>query len=240
MAETRKRILLVEDEAHLAFSLKFNLEADGFDVDSVPNGHLALDKFNGAGTYSLVILDVMLPGMDGFEVARQIRGKTPQVGILLLTARAGDEDRVTGFEAGADDYITKPFHLQELLLRVKRMVRRSDFFASIDRNRQSIVKCGPFELDTEVLVIKSPWGNHSLTSLEANVLAEFMRNPKRVLTREHLLQKVWGLSSQMETRTVDNFIARLRKYLEQDPRRPSYLLSVRGRGYRLIDDPRGL
>ena len=172
--------------------------------------------------------------MDGFQVAKLIRSKDLQTAIILLTARAADEDRVSGFKVGVDDYITKPFHLQELLLRVKRMMARAGLLGA--GASETLLRSGPFELDTEGLRLRSPNGTYDLTALEANVLAEFMKNPKRVLSREHLLEKVWGMSASMETRTVDNFIVRLRRFLEKDPQNPAYLVSVRGRGYRFLDE----
>lgn len=231
----KPKILVVEDEPHLAFSLKFNLEAEGYDVEVASTGRLALEKFAAHPDLSLVILDVMLPELNGFEVAKVIRAKAPRLGILMLTARTGDEDRVTGFEAGADDYLAKPFNLQELILRVRRMSQRANYFKS-DQTlaAPNVIRAGSFELDTEQLVLTTAKETFTLTALEVNILAEFMAHPNRVLSREHLLQKVWGISSEVETRTVDNFIVRLRRYLEEDPQHPRYLVSVRGRGYRFV------
>lgn len=235
--EPKKRILLVEDEPNLAFNLQFNLQAEGFDVTPAVDGLTAIQKFQREGPFDLVILDVMLPEASGFEVARQIRKSDDQTHILMLTALGKEEDRVAGFEAGADDYITKPFHLKELLLRVKRMLRRSAYFQSVANNENThLLKVGLFALDAELLQLTSPQGQFTLTALEADVLKEFMRHPKRVLSRQHLLDTVWGMKGDIETRTVDNFIVRLRRYLEADPTKPTRLVSVRGRGYRLIDD----
>ena len=234
MAEPKKRVLLVEDEPNLAFNLQFNLQAEGYDVVPAVDGQIALTKFDREGPFDLVILDVMLPEVSGFDVARHIRGKDDQTHILMLTALGKDEDRIRGFEAGADDYITKPFHLKEFLLRVRRMIRRSQYFHEGNAADAShILTVGPFVLDTELLQLTTPTGTHSLTALETDVLKEFMRNPKRVLSRQHLLDTVWHMKGDIETRTVDNFIVRLRRYLEEDPSKPRYLTSVRGRGYRL-------
>lgn len=231
----KPKILVVEDEPHLAFSLKFNLEAEGFEVEVASNGRLALEKFAILKDLSLVILDVMLPEINGFEVARSIRAKSPHLGILMLTARTGDEDRVTGFEVGVDDYLAKPFNLQELILRVKRMSQRAVYFENDKRlAAPNVVKVGSFELNIEQLVLKNGTETFTLTALEVNILAEFMAHPNRVLSREYLLQKVWGISSEVETRTVDNFIVRLRRYLEAEPQNPRHLISVRGRGYRFV------
>jgi DNA-binding response OmpR family regulator len=236
MMDARKRILLVEDEPNLAFHLQFNLQAEGFDVIPAVDGQLAVIKFEREGPFDLIILDVMLPEMNGFEVARHIRSKDDQTHILMLTALGQEEDRLRGFEAGIDDYVTKPFHLQEFLLRVKRMVRRAEHFSPTEgKAKGHVIACGPFELDTELNSLRSPKGEHTLTALEADVLREFMQNPKRVLSRQHLLDTVWGMKGDIETRTVDNFVARLRKYLEEDPANPKHLVSVRGRGYRFVE-----
>ena len=230
-----KKILLVEDEPHIAFSLQFNLQAEGYDVVPAANGRIALERYRSDGPFDLIILDVMIPELDGFAVAREIRKNDDQTGILMLTARASEEDRIKGLETGVDDYITKPFHLKELLLRVKRMARRAGYLVpeGTDLTNTHLFKHGPFELDVESLQLKGPQGDHPLTKIEADMLSEFIRHPQRVLSREYLLDKVWGIKADIETRTVDNFIVRLRRYLEADPARPEILVSVRGRGYRL-------
>jgi len=236
MIEPKKRILLVEDEPHLAFNMNFNLQAEGYDVVPAVDGQIALQKFANNGPFDLIILDVMLPEVNGFDVAKSIREHDDQTQILMLTALGKEDDRLRGFEAGADDYVTKPFHLQEFLLRVKRMIKRSQYFHTPgDASSAEVLRCGPFALNTELLHLVTPTGQHTLTALEADVLREFMKNPKRVLSRQHLLDTVWGMKGDIETRTVDNFIVRLRRYLEVDPGKPVFLVSVRGRGYRLID-----
>lgn len=238
MAEPKRKILVVEDEPNLAFNLQLNLKAEGYDVVLAADGQAALDRFGDNGPFDLVILDVMLPELTGIEVAQAIRGKDDQTHILMLTALGKEDDRLRGFEAGVDDYITKPFHLKELLMRVKRMVQRAQYFAPAGDQPAAdspVLKFGPFELNTELLQLKAPAGGFTLTAMEADVLKEFMQNPTRVLSREHLLDAVWGMKGDIETRTVDNFIVRLRRYLEVDPTQPKFLLSVRGRGYRLVD-----
>jgi DNA-binding response OmpR family regulator len=236
MAEAKKRILLVEDEPNLAYNMNFNLQAEGYDVVPAVDGQIALQKFAKDGPFDLVILDVMLPEVNGFDVAKGIRAHDDQTQILMLTALGKEEDRLRGFEAGADDYVTKPFHLQEFLLRVKRMIKRSQYFhVPVEASSAEVLRYGPFALNTELLQLVTPTGQHALTALEADVLREFMQNPKRVLSRQHLLDTVWGMKGDIETRTVDNFIVRLRRYLEVDPSKPVYLVSVRGRGYRLIE-----
>lgn len=241
MGEHKKKILLVEDEPHLAFNLQLNLQEEGYEVVLATDGQAAVDLFNSESPFDLIILDAMLPEMDGFAVARHIRANDDQTHILMLTALGREEDRVRGFEAGIDDYITKPFHLQELLLRVKRMIRRSSYFTvpaekAPEPEKTDVIRCGPFELYTDRLVIESPSGSHSITAMETDILREFMQNPDQVLSREYLLDRVWGMKGDIETRTVDNFIVRLRRYLEPNPSKPQYLISVRGRGYRLVVD----
>jgi len=239
-AENRKRILLVEDEPNLAFSLELNLRAENYEVILAKDGIEALTFYRDSGPFDLLILDVMLPEMDGFKVAKLIRAKDLHTGIIMLTARAAEDDRIHGLELGVDDYITKPFHLQELLLKVKRATERVRLFASgstaLDgKDQETRIVCGPFTLDTEALTFSGPAGKTNLTALEADVLKEFMQNAGRVLSREHLLAKVWGVNGNMETRTVDNFVMRLRRYIESDPAKPEVLESVRGRGYRFND-----
>jgi DNA-binding response OmpR family regulator len=249
MAEAKKRILLVEDEPHLAFTLQFNLQAEGYDVVPAVDGLVATQKFDREGPFDLIILDVMLPEMNGFEVARHIRGADDQTHVLMLTALGKEEDRLKAFESGVDDYITKPFHLQEFLLRVRRMIRRSQYFSrggtaaapgqARELSPDHVVKHGPFELDTELLVLKTATGEHALTAMEADILRQFLLNPSRVLSRQYLLDSVWGMKGDIETRTVDNFVVRLRRYLETNPAEPKHLVSVRGRGYRLVTPAEG-
>jgi two-component system, OmpR family, alkaline phosphatase synthesis response regulator PhoP len=231
-----KKILLVEDEPNIAFNLQFNLQAEGYEVVPAVNGLIAVEKFEKESPFDLIILDVMLPEMNGFEVAEQVRMIDDKIHILMLTALGREEDRLKGFSLGIDDYITKPFHLKELLLRVNRMIKRAEHFTSDDNIRQGgLTSYGPFTLNSELLQLTTPKGVVSLTAMEADILSEFMATPTKVLSRQTLLDRVWGMKGDVETRTVDNFIVRLRKYMEEDPAKPVYLVSVRGRGYRLID-----
>ena len=238
--KNKKRILLVEDEAHLAFTLDFNLQQEGFETTPAVNGTVAIEKFESMGPFDVIILDVNLPEQNGFEVLKHIRSKDQSTGILMLTARAADADRLNGFKMGADDYITKPFHLEELLMRVKRMADRSDLIknnhqedsAPTEEGSKTVLVAGCFKLDTDSLTLYTPETEHQLTALESDLLAEFIRNEKKVLSREYLLKNVWGVTGTIETRTVDNFVARLRRYLETDPATPVFLTSVRSRGYR--------
>jgi DNA-binding response OmpR family regulator len=231
---TEERLLLVEDEPHLAFTLKLNLEAEGFVVIHAADGAQAIQDFATKGPFKAIILDVMLPQMDGFQVARAIRHQDPKIGILMLTARSSEHDRLQGFESGVDDYIAKPFHLKELLARLKRMTERATLYQTpgtqVITTKYSI---GSILLDYDELRLKTKSKTLQLTKLEADFLKELMTHPGKVVSREHLLEKVWGLRSTTETRTIDNFVVRLRRMIEDDPRDPKILLSVRGRGYRL-------
>ena len=177
----------------------------------------------------------MLPELNGFEVLQEIRRIDTKTGILMLTARASDEDVIRGLKTGADDYLTKPFHLEELLLRVKRMAKRSELFYEPEKSTdgEELLQLGNLELNMNSLVFKSSQGNFNITVLEAKVIKEFMNNPNKTLTREYLLEKVWGLRGTVETRTVDNFIMRIRKCVENNPSKPEILVSVRGKGYKL-------
>lgn len=237
------RVLLVEDEPNIAFNLEFNLAAEGFQVVVAATGTAAIEAYHRAGPFALVILDIMLPEMDGFAVAKEIRRQDPVTGILFLSAMASESDILTGLKLGADDYITKPFSLAELLLRVKRMAKRGQLLAQTGQAsdapasepEDSVIVRGDLALSMAELTLKSPKGEFSLTALEADVLAAFLAHPGRILTREFLLENVWGTKGSMETRTVDNFVRRLRQFVEDNPSKPTRLESVRGKGYRLND-----
>ena len=237
MTEQTHTILLVEDELNLAFNLKLNLEAEGYQVTHASTGKQAVEIFQKADQFAAIILDVMLPEISGFDVAHIVRGIDPRVGILMLTARASDEDRVRGFESGVDDYLTKPFHLPELLLRVKRMSQRNQLLnqakANSTHSESSKIALGEYRLDQEALTFTSSMGTFELTEIESGMLREFLSQPQKTLSREYLLKHVWGIDGQIETRTVDNFILRLRRMIEKKPKSPKVLLSIRGRGYRL-------
>ena len=232
---SKKKILLVEDEPHLAFNIEFNLQTEGYHVVPAANGQIALDKYYSSGPFDLVILDIMIPEVNGIKVAQEIRKNDKTTGILMLTAMAGEEDIITGLETGADDYMTKPFHLNELILRVNRMAERSQLFGH-QHGEKSLISNGSVQLDLDSLKLQTSTGLHQLTVLEAKVMAEFLQNPGKIMTREYLLVKVWGINGNVETRTVDNFIMRLRKFVEKNPSKPQFLQSVRGRGYRFAKD----
>ena len=234
--KAKQKLLLVEDEPHLAFILKLNLEAEGFEVELCCDGDEALKRFVEKTPFDAVILDVMLPGKNGFTIAKFIRERDAKIGILMLTARSAEDDRLTGFASGVDDYITKPFHLKELIARVRRMTERSILYkseTSIDVGQ--IISAAGLTLDCEKMLLYCSGKSQPVTKLEADFLRELMTHPGRVVSREHLLEKVWGLRSTTETRTIDNFVVRLRKMIEPDPRSPKILISVRGRGYKLED-----
>lgn len=229
-----QKLLLVEDEPHLAFILKLNLEAEGFSVEHCADGDAAITCFADHGPFDAIILDVMLPGKDGFAVAKIIRQHDAKVGILMLTARSGDNDRLSGFASGVDDYITKPFHLQELIARVRRMTERANLYRQeLKTSNPAKIEAAGIILDYDQLLLHCGNKVQPVTKLEADFLKELMSNPGQVISREHLLEKVWGLRSTTETRTIDNFVVRLRKMIETDPRDPKILVSVRGRGYKL-------
>jgi DNA-binding response OmpR family regulator len=229
MTTEKPSIMLVEDEIHLARGICFNLEEEGFRISHFESGEKALETLE-VEHFELIILDVMLPGMDGFQVCRAIRRLDPRVPILMLTARSDDADRVDGLENGADDYLTKPFNLVEFLLRVKGMLRRSSWY------RPDPVEEGYRFGDNEVFLLsyraRTAQGEIDLTEMEVRVLAIFFRKEGQAIPRGELLQTVWGYSSDTETRTLDNFIVRLRKYFEPDPAHPIHFQTVRGVGYR--------
>jgi DNA-binding response OmpR family regulator len=226
------RILLVEDEVNLARPLQFNLEQEGYEVRSTPNGREALEWLSSE-RFDLIILDVMIEEMDGFEVARRVRRRDQRLPILMLTARGADQDRIQGLELGADDYMVKPFHLKELLLRVQRMLQRSNWYVDGKRRPREITVVG-YTIDLEKLQGNGPRGELQITALEAELLAALTAEPNRVLSRAELLERVWGYSSEAESRTVDNFIVRLRRYFEEEPNQPRHFISVRGRGYMYV------
>ena len=229
------RILIVEDEEHLAVGIKFNLEAEGYEVEVAGDGAGALARLaaaNGAPLFDLVILDVMLPGLDGFSVAARMREAGNFTPILMLTARGLPEDVVQGLEAGADDYLPKPFDLKILLARVKGLLQRRDW-ARGEPGAVAVARIGEAEVDFRSFEIKKGGRTTKLTLLEAMLLKLLVQNAGRVVTKAEILEKVWNVSPEAETRAVDNFVARLRRYLEDSPRFPQHLHTVRGAGYKL-------
>ena len=227
------KILLVEDEESLARGLVYNLTEESYKVDWAENGKLGLEMFL-SNHYDLVVLDIMLPYLDGFEVAEKIRETDPQMPILMLTARANAVDKIKGLELGADDYMTKPFNLDELLLRVKGMLKRKTWYKDVS-NFNPVYTFGNNTIYFEKLLFVKEKNENPLTQREAMVLRYLIERKNSVVTRQELLENVWHINPDIETRTVDNFIARLRKYFEDDPTNPVFIKSVRSVGYIFSD-----
>lgn len=227
-------LLLVEDEPHIAQGIVFNLEAEGYRVTHVASAETALKKI-GQHRYALMILDLTLPAMDGLELCDLLREQGNQLPILMLTARDSQQDRIIGLSTGADDYLTKPFHLKEFLLRVASLLRRTPWPPA--QKNAPLYQFGSNRIDIEARQATTSQGDIQLTELEVKMLQLFFEHEGRVLSRAELLKQVWGLSPKTETRSLDNFIVRLRKYFESDPARPLYFRTVRGRGYRFIKNP---
>jgi len=231
----QQRILIVEDEAHIADGLRFNLEQDGYSAEVVGDGRQALDLLteSGGGGFDLVILDLMLPELSGFEVARRTRASGNFVAILILTAKDDGADIVRGLEEGADDYLTKPFRLEELLARVRVLIRRRRW-DGVETLSEPLpdVQVGQSTIHFDRFVIESPDETVSLTTREVGLLRALVDREGETVTRGELLEEVWGLRPDTNTRVIDSFIVRLRRYLEKDPSRPEHILSVRGQGYR--------
>jgi DNA-binding response OmpR family regulator len=221
--------LLVEDEETLAVGLEFNLTEEGYSVVWAKDGKIALDLFY-AQEFDLIILDIMLPYVNGFEVAKKVREKSPQMPILILSARSGVEDRVKGLELGADDFLAKPFHLQELLLRIKGMLKRKMWYKNA-ASIQPAYSFGNNKINFENLECFTKDSQIRLTQQEAMVLKYLIDNEGKIVSRKELIENVWHMNPDIETRTVDNFIVRLRKYFEPDPSSPVYFKSIRGTGY---------
>jgi two-component system, OmpR family, alkaline phosphatase synthesis response regulator PhoP len=226
---TGKKILLVEDEETLAVGLEYNLKDEGYVVDWAKDGRQALEFFDSK-EYDLILLDIMLPYFNGFEIAEKVRAKSPQMPILMLTARTSSEDKVRGLEVGADDYLTKPFHLQELLLRIKGMLKRKIWYKS-SAELHPIYHFGKNVVNFENLSCTCGSKKFALTQREAMVLKYLIEQKGNIVSRKELLENVWHTSPEVETRTVDIFIARLRKYFEPNPENPIYIKSVRSAGY---------
>jgi len=225
------RVIIVEDEVNLARGLAFNLEREGLETTSVATGEEALEQYE---EFDLMILDVGLPGMDGFEVLRRVRAQDERYPVLMLTARAAEEDRVEGLTLGADDYIAKPFSLKELLLRVKAKLKQVSWYAGAPR--QGTVTFGEASFDLDRQLAQRADETSKVTVREQALVRFFLDNPERVVSRRELLREVWGYSEEMESRTPDTFMARLRKLVEPDPAKPRFLVSVRGQGYKFLPD----
>jgi DNA-binding response OmpR family regulator len=247
-----RAVLVVEDEQHLADGLRFNLEAEGYTVETVSDGEAALALLiEEKQPYDALVLDVMLPGKDGFAVASELRAAGHFVPVLMLTARGRPEDVLRGFESGADDYLPKPFELSVLLARLHALLRRREWFhrdqtkavdkeaetpASIDDGSQEFQFAGRV-IDFANLELRTSEQTIRLTLMEAQLLRYLVKHEGKVVSRKAILEEVWGLNEDTDTRAIDNFIVRLRKYLEEDPTKPAHLLTVRGVGYRFVASP---
>src|SRR6202167_1115485 len=260
MAESgMSRVLIVEDEAHLAQGLRFNLQAEGHEAEVAGDGEDALSRLvDRAEHFDAVVLDVMLPGKSGFEVAALLREKKNYVPILMLTARGRAEDVLEGFAAGADDYLPKPFELAILIARLESLLRRSVWMKDVeeaeagdnaagevarlarlgeDKASSDIFNFGGKSIDFAELELRTLGNTIHLTVMEAELLRYLVRSGGRVVSRKALLEDVWGLHEDTDTRAIDNFVVRLRRNIEEDPSTPRHLQTVRGVGYRFVADP---
>jgi DNA-binding response OmpR family regulator len=247
------RFLVVEDEAHLAEGLRFNLEAEGHSVEVVGDGETAIERLLKAREkFDAVVLDVMLPGIDGFAVVSALRKAKNYVPVLILTARGRPEDVLEGFAAGADDYLPKPFELRIFLARLQGLLRRSAWLAGTGHPAHAAAEDGTptaaagvaaddnvfsfagKTLNFDTLELHSGSDIVQLTLMEAKLLRHLIRNAGRTVSRKSILEDVWGLRHDTDTRAIDNFVVRLRRYLEDDPSEPRHLLTVRGVGYRFV------
>jgi len=247
------RVLVVEDEAHLAQGLRFNLEAEGYAAEVVGDGEAATDRLLAKKeNFDVVLLDIMLPGKDGFSVVSELRAAHNYVPVLMLTARGRPEDVLKGFAAGADDYLAKPFDLSILLARLQGLLRRTAWMRGghgAGKSEQSAAPANgsPAELGTFSfrgktidfggLELRSRDNTIHLTLMESELLRHLVRNDGRIVSRKQILEEVWGLHEDTDTRAIDNFVVRLRRYIEEDPANPRHLLTVRGVGYRFLAEP---
>jgi DNA-binding response OmpR family regulator len=233
------RILIVEDEEHLAKGLQFNLQAEDHEVEVAASGEEALDLLLKQRRYfDVMVLDIMLPGKDGFAVARELRAAQNFIPILMLTARGRSEDILHGFEAGTDDYLPKPFELAILIARLNGLMRRRKWAQKEEPVPEAeILRFDGKFLDFDALELHCGEEIHHLTLMEAQLLRYLIRSAGRPVSRKSILEEVWGLREDTDTRAIDNFIVRLRRYIEEDPSRPQHLQTVRGIGYRFIPSP---
>jgi DNA-binding response OmpR family regulator len=252
------RVLIVEDEAHLAQGLRFNLEAEGHSVEVAGDSESAIQLLlghkengkkengkRGAGkqernqreAFDAVVLDVMLPGKDGFAVATELRAAKNFVPVLMLTARGRPDDVLKGFASGADDYLPKPFELPILLARLQGLLRRREWMGVSQAPAADAFSFDGRTLDFGKLELRVNRNTIQLTLMEAELLRHLVRNSGQIVSRKAILEEVWGLHEDTDTRAIDNFIVRLRRYIEDDPAKPKHLLTVRGVGYRFVPEP---
>jgi len=246
------RVLVVEDEAHLAQGLRFNLEAEGYAAEVVGDGESATDRLiDKREKFDAVVLDIMLPGKDGFRVVSELRAARNYVPVLMLTARGRPEDVLQGFASGADDYLAKPFDLSILLARLQGLLRRSAWMrtgqsaalrAAASEKAEPVGDFDTFSfagktIDFGGLELRSGGNTIHLTLMESELLRHLVSNDGKIVSRKQILEEVWGLHEDTDTRAIDNFIVRLRRYIEDDPGNPRHLLTVRGVGYRFLASP---
>ncbi len=236
---TPARILIVEDETHLAQGLLFNLQAEGYEAAIEGDGEAALARLEREA-FDVVLLDVMLPGKSGFDVVAELRARQNYLPVLILTARGRPEDVLSGFAAGADDYLPKPFDLSILLARLNGLLRRLKWHQPADENPAAASEdLSSFEfagrrIDFEALELTTLGRTVRLTLMEADLLRYLVRNQGRIISRKEILERVWRVREDTDTRAIDNFIVRLRRYIEDEPSEPRYLKTVRGIGYRFL------
>ena len=233
-----KRVLIVEDEQSLARGLQFNLEAEGFDTRVVTTGEDGLASIRSGTPFDALLVDVMLPGIDGFEFVRELRARGCFVPVMILTARRSPRDVVEGLSAGADDYLPKPFDLPVLLARIRGLLRRHRWSASEQTQEvPDVYEFNGRRVDFERRELQVGESVRALTLTEARLLQYLIANEGRSVSRERLLEDVWGMREDTDTRAIDNFIVRLRRSIEPDPSKPSHVLTVRGVGYRFVAKP---
>ncbi|MDF2438048.1 MAG: response regulator with CheY-like receiver domain and winged-helix DNA-binding domain [Bacteroidota bacterium] len=231
----QKHILLVEDEEHLLKIIRLNLELEGYSVVSAVTGIEALKEFR-KGTYDIILLDVMLPEMNGFDVCEEIRKENKEVPVLFLTAKGSGEDRIQGLKLGADDYLTKPFNLEELLLRIQILLKRSNNNRSTAPAVPDIFKIGNNEINFITYEIVDVNGDKTqISKREIALLKLLIERKNEVISREEILDKVWGTDVYPSSRTIDNYILAFRKYFEKNQREPEHFHSIRGVGYKFTE-----
>ena len=242
------RVLVVEDEEHLAQGLRFNLEEEGYEAEVVGDGESATDKLLAKKEkFDVILLDIMLPGKDGFHVVAELRAAKNDVPVLMLTARGRPEDVLKGFASGADDYLPKPFDLSILLARLQGLLRRSQWVrtgqaSDAENNGSKVDDFREFSfagktIDFGGLELRSRGNTIHLTLMESELLRHLVQNDGKIVSRKQILEEVWGLHEDTDTRAIDNFVVRLRRYIEDDPANPRHLLTVRGVGYRFFAKP---
>lgn len=229
------KILIVEDEKHLAEGLRFNLELEEFEVELAENGEIALEIL-GEHNFDAIVLDVMMPKVDGFTVAKTLRENEDFTPILMLTALGKPEDVLQGFESGIDDYLTKPFELDIFLARLNSLLRRQKWTSKNSQIENDTFEFDGKSIDFTNLELKNQNETIQLTLMEAKLLRHLIENNGKAVSRKEILEEVWNLSDETDTRAIDNFIVRLRRYLEENPSKPQILQTVRGVGYKFIKE----